>query len=44
MYIGAPMMCLPKMDIAAMLGRTLDGWSMGMAMHLINGTIIFPLI
>lgn len=44
MYIGAPMMGLPKMDIAAMLGRMLGGWSMGMLMHFINGTIIFPLI
>ena len=44
MYVGAPMMGLPKMDIAAMLGRILGSWSMGMAMHLINGTIIFPLI
>lgn len=44
MYVGAPMMGLPKMDIAAMLGRMLGGWSMGMVMHFINGTIIFPLI
>ena len=44
MYIGAPMMGLPKMDIAAMLGRMLGGWSMGMTVHFINGTIIFPLI
>ncbi|HEY4580880.1 MAG TPA: DUF6789 family protein [Candidatus Acidoferrales bacterium] len=29
-----------RMDIAAMLG----GWGMGMAMHLLNGTIIFPFI
>jgi uncharacterized membrane protein YagU involved in acid resistance len=44
MYIGAPMMGLPKMDIAGMLGTILGGWSMGMVMHFINGTIIFPLI
>ena len=44
MYVGAPMMGLPKMDIAAMLGRMLGGWSMGMTMQLINGAIIFPLI
>lgn len=44
MYVGAPMMGLPKMDIAAMLGRMLGGWSMGMTVHFINGTIIFPLI
>lgn len=44
MYIGAPMMGLPKMDIAAMLGSMLGGWSTGMVMHFLNGTIIFPLI
>lgn len=44
MYVGAPMMGLPKMDIAAMLGGMLGGWTMGMAMHFLNGTIIFPLI
>ena len=44
MYVGAPMMGLPKMDIAGMLGTMLGGWSMGMVMHFINGTIIFPLI
>jgi uncharacterized membrane protein YagU involved in acid resistance len=32
------------MDIAAMLGQMVGGWAMGMAMHFINGTIIFPLI
>jgi uncharacterized membrane protein YagU involved in acid resistance len=44
MYVGAPMMGLPKMDIATMLGHMLGGWSMGMTMHFINGTVIFPLI
>src|SRR5260370_35062567 len=44
MYIGAHLMGLPKMDIAGMLGTILGGWSMGMVMHFINGTIIFPLI
>jgi uncharacterized membrane protein YagU involved in acid resistance len=44
MYIGAPMMGVPKMDIAAMLGSMLGGWTMGMVMHLVNGTILFPLI
>ncbi len=44
MYVGAPMMGLPKMDIAAMLGQMLGGWSMGMAMHFINGVVIFPLL
>ena len=44
MYIGAPMMGLQKMDIAAMLGSMLGGWTMGMAMHFVNGVILFPLI
>ncbi len=44
MYKGAPMMGIPKMDIAAMLGSMLGGWTMGMVMHFVNGTILFPLI
>jgi len=44
MYLGGPMMGLPKMDIAAMLGGMLGGWAIGMMMHFVNGTIIFPLI
>src|SRR5579863_8961242 len=44
MYEGAPMMGLPKMDIAAMLGQVLGGWAPGMMMHFVNGVVIFPLI
>jgi len=44
MYVMAPMMGIPKMDIAAMLGSMLGGWTMGMVMHVINGVILFPLI
>src|SRR5215472_7983645 len=44
MYVGAPMMGIPKMDIAAMLGSMLGGWTMGMLMHVVNGVILFPLI
>jgi len=44
MYRGAPMMGLPRMDIAAMLGRILGGWTPGMIMHFANGMVIFPLI
>src|SRR3990172_3902319 len=44
MYVGGPMLGLPRMDIAAMLGGMLGGWGMGMAMHILNGTVIFPLI
>lgn len=53
MMYGAPMLGMPKMDIAAMLGSMLGGgmpatgsgaWWMGMTLHFINGTIIFPLI
>jgi uncharacterized protein DUF6789 len=42
-YKVAPMMTGRTMDIAAMLGQRLGGWAMGMAMHFINGTVIFPL-
>jgi uncharacterized membrane protein YagU involved in acid resistance len=52
MYI-APMMGMPKMDIATMLGSMFTSgmpqpwsgaWWTGMIFHFINGTIIFPLI
>ena len=44
MYFVSPVMGV-KMDIAASLGSMLGGsWSLGMMMHFINGTIIFPLI
>jgi uncharacterized membrane protein YagU involved in acid resistance len=44
MYFVSPMMGV-KMDIAASLGKMLGGsWGLGMMMHFINGTIIFPLI
>lgn len=50
---GAPMMGMPKMDIASMLGSMLGqgmpvpasgAWWIGMMMHFINGSIIIPLI
>jgi hypothetical protein len=44
MYVGAPMMGLPAMDIAGMLGGILGGWAMGMMMHAVNGIVIFPLL
>ena len=44
MYIAAPMMGIRKMDIAAMLGSMLGGWTMGMVMHFVNGVVLFPLI
>lgn len=49
----APMMGMPRMDIAAMLGSLLSQgppaagsgpWWLGMMMHLIAGVVIFPLI
>ncbi len=44
MYIVAPMMGL-RMDIAAMLGSMLGGsWIAGMAMHFVNGSVIFPAV
>jgi hypothetical protein len=44
MYKVAPMMTGRTMDIAGMLGQMLGGWAMGMAMHLIDGIVIFPLV
>src|SRR3990170_7258916 len=44
MYVGGPMMGLPRMDVAAMLGGMLGNWGMGMIMHILNGVIIFPAI
>ncbi len=45
MYTVARMMLGHPMDVAAMLGGLLgNSWMMGMAMHLLNGIIIFPLI
>jgi hypothetical protein len=44
MYVVAPMMGL-HMDIAAMLGSMLGGsWAAGLALHFVNGTVIFPAI
>ncbi|MBA2356443.1 MAG: hypothetical protein H0V80_17465 [Acidobacteria bacterium] len=44
MYTVAPMMGL-NMDIAQMLGSMMGGsWAAGMAMHFVNGTVIFPLV
>jgi hypothetical protein len=45
MYVVSPMMMGKPMDVAAMLGDFLHvGRTMGMVVHFINGTIIFPLI
>ncbi len=45
MYFVAPMMLGHPMDVAAMLGSVLGGsWMMGMVMHLLDGSVIFPLI
>jgi uncharacterized membrane protein YagU involved in acid resistance len=45
MYFVAPLLIGEPMDIAAILGRTLGTtWTVGMLLHFVNGTIIFPLI
>lgn len=45
MYFVAPMMLGKPMDVAASLGGMFGGsWTMGMLMHLLNGSIIFPLV
>ena len=44
MYL-APMMGMPKMDIAGMLSGMMGlPWIVGMVIHFMNGAIIFPLI
>lgn len=43
-YQVAPKMGMAKMDIAGQLGQMFGGWAIGMVMHFVNGTIIFPLI
>ena len=45
MYAVAPMLIGAPMDIAKMLGSLLgDNWTAGMALHFVNGSLIFPLI
>lgn len=50
MMYGAPVMGMPRMDIATMLGsmtgvlRGPAAFGVGMVMHFLNGTVIFPLI
>ena len=45
MYFVAPMMLGQPMDIAAMLGSVMGGsWALGMAVHWMNGAVIFPLL
>lgn len=45
MYWMAPMLLPGPMDIAAMLGGMLGvSWGVGMLIHFLNGTVIFPLI
>ncbi len=45
MYKAAPMMIGKPMDIAAHLGAMTGGiWMVGMAIHFMLGTILFPLI
>lgn len=44
MYLITPMMGV-KMDIAGSLARMLGApWTIGLIMHLLNGSVIFPLI
>ncbi len=44
LYLVAPMMGI-RMDIAASLGQMLGGgWTLGLVMHFINGSVIFSLV
>ncbi len=42
MYV-APMMTGQPMDIAALLGAMLGGYTMGMVAHIMMGVVVFPL-
>jgi len=45
MYFVAPMMLGHPMDIAAMLGSMMgNSWALGMALHWMNGVVVFPLL
>lgn len=45
MYWVAPLLLPGPMDIAGMLGEMLGvSWTVGMVIHFVNGTVIFPLI
>ena len=43
MYTVAPLMGV-RVDIAHVLGTILGGWMLGMIAHMINGSILFPLL
>ncbi len=43
MMFMAPMMTGMPMDIAAMMGNMLGGYTMGMIAHIMMGVIVFPL-
>jgi hypothetical protein len=43
MYTVAPLMGV-RVDIADVLGMMLGGWTLGMIAHMINGSILFPLL
>ncbi len=44
MYFAAPMMIGKPMDIAAHLGAMMGGsWTVGMIVHFVLGTVLFPL-
>lgn len=45
LYKLAPMMGMPKMDLAGSLGSMLGlGWTAGLLAHFMMGAIVFPLI
>jgi uncharacterized membrane protein YagU involved in acid resistance len=44
MRFVAPVMLGHPMDIASMLGNMMGGsWTLGMAAHIVNGVVVFPL-
>jgi uncharacterized membrane protein YagU involved in acid resistance len=43
MYTVAPLLGV-RVDIAEMLGSMLGGWTLGIIVHVVNGSLIFPFV
>jgi uncharacterized membrane protein YagU involved in acid resistance len=41
MYMAAPLLGV-RVDVAEMLGSMLGGWTLGIIVHIVNGSLIFP--
>jgi uncharacterized membrane protein YagU involved in acid resistance len=43
MYTVAPLLGV-RVDFAEMLGSMLGGWTLGMTVHIVNGSLVFPFV